>query len=74
LPLYDDAFEGTFEPVLANVLQQDGSNMVTMQQGTKSDSFKGMLLCEQEVRILHFHQTIDRFLRGDRRLDSPEGR
>ena len=36
--------------------------METMQAGVKSDSFKGMLLSEQEVRLRHFHQTIDKFI------------
>ncbi len=62
---YADAFGGSFDPVLANVLQQDGSNMPTMQQGTRSRGFRGMILSEQEVRLRHFHQTIDRFLMGD---------
>jgi len=65
LPSYADAFEDTFDPVLANVLQQDGTNMPTMQQGTGSRGFRGMILGEQEVRLRHFHQTIDRYLRGD---------
>ena len=39
--------------------------MPTMQQGTASRGFKGMILSEQEVRIRNFHQTIDRYLRGD---------
>lgn len=62
---YAEAFEGTFDPVLSNVLRQDGSNMPTMQQGVKSEGFRGMILGEQEVRLRHFHQTIDRYLRGD---------
>ncbi len=61
---YAQAFNGTFDPVLANVLAQDGSNMVTMQQGVQSDSFKGMNLCEQELRLRHFHKTIDDFIAG----------
>ncbi|GGC40551.1 (2Fe-2S)-binding protein [Novosphingobium marinum] len=65
LPDYGAAFEGTFDPVLANVLQQDGTNMPTMQQGTASLGFRGMILGEQEVRLRHFHQTIDRYLMGD---------
>jgi phenylpropionate dioxygenase-like ring-hydroxylating dioxygenase large terminal subunit len=44
---YAQAFVGTFDPILANVLSEDGSNMATMQAGTKSDSFKGMNLCDQ---------------------------
>ena len=35
-----------------------------MQRGVQSDSFKGMLLCDQEIRLRHFHQTIDRFIDG----------
>ncbi|HEY9091509.1 aromatic ring-hydroxylating dioxygenase subunit alpha [Parasphingorhabdus sp.] len=65
LPNYIDAFEGTFDPVLANVLQQDGTNMPTMQQGTASQGFRGMILGEQEIRLRHFHQNIDRYLMGD---------
>jgi phenylpropionate dioxygenase-like ring-hydroxylating dioxygenase large terminal subunit len=61
---YAEAFNGTFDPILANVLAQDGSNMVTMQAGVQSDSFKGMNLCEQEIRIRHFHKIIDDFIAG----------
>ena len=61
---YSTVFDGTFEPVFANVLAQDGSNMPTMQAGVASDSFKGMLLSEQEVRIRHFHKTVDDFIAG----------
>jgi hypothetical protein len=60
--LYEGAFRGTFPPVFCNVLAQDGSNMETMQWGNKSDSFKGGILCEQEIRLRHFHQTIDKFI------------
>lgn len=62
---YGAAFEGTFDPFLANVLKQDGSNMPTMQQGTGSMGFRGMILGDQEVRIRHFHNQIDRCLMGD---------
>ena len=61
---YAEAFSGTFDPILANVLAQDGSNMSTMQVGVKSDSFKGMNLCEQELRLRHFHKTVDDFIEG----------
>ena len=61
---YIDAFEGTFDPVFAKVLSEDGSNMTTMQDGVKSDAFKGMLLSEQEVRIRHFHKIVDDFISG----------
>ncbi|MGA0840781.1 MAG: aromatic ring-hydroxylating oxygenase subunit alpha, partial [Pseudomonadales bacterium] len=62
---YAAAFNGTFDPVLANVLAQDGSNMATMQAGIASDSFKGMILSEQEIRLRHFHKTIDDFIAGN---------
>ena len=65
LPDYAEAVRGTFDPVFTNALKEDGSNMPTMQRGVQSDAFKGMILCEQEVRIRHFHQTVDRFLMGD---------
>lgn len=61
---YAEAFEGTFDPILANVLSQDGSNMATMQAGVQSDAFKGMNLCDQELRIRHFHKIIDEFIAG----------
>ncbi len=48
----------------AGVLAQDGSNMETMQAGVKSDSFKGMLLSDEDLRLRHFHQTIDAFIAG----------
>ena len=61
---YAGVFDGTFEPVFANVLAQDGSNMESMQAGVASDSFKGMLLSDQEIRLRHFHKTIDDFIAG----------
>jgi phenylpropionate dioxygenase-like ring-hydroxylating dioxygenase large terminal subunit len=62
---YAAAFKGTFDPILANVLRQDGSNMETMQRGVKSKGFKGMILCDQEIRLRHFHQTIDQYISGE---------
>jgi phenylpropionate dioxygenase-like ring-hydroxylating dioxygenase large terminal subunit len=65
VPAYQQALAGTFHPVLVNVLIQDGANLPTLQHGTGSDSFRGMLLGDQEVRLRHFHQTVDRFLADD---------
>ena len=62
---YANAFDGTFDPILANVLQQDGSNMETMQRGVQSRGFKGMILSDQEVRLRHFHQVVDKFISGE---------
>lgn len=61
---YAEVFGDTFDPIYANVLAQDGSNMATMQAGVQSDSFTGMNLCEQELRIRHFHKIIDAFIAG----------
>ena len=63
-PDYAEVFDGTFDPVFANVLAEDGSNMATMQAGVASDSFKGMILGDQEVRLRHFHKTVDDFIAG----------
>jgi phenylpropionate dioxygenase-like ring-hydroxylating dioxygenase large terminal subunit len=62
---YTAAFNGNFDPILANVLRQDGSNMETMQRGVKSKGFKGMILCDQEIRLRHFHQVIDQYISGE---------
>jgi hypothetical protein len=42
-----------------------------MQAGTKSDSFKGMNLCDQELRLRHFHKTIDDFIAGRTSAQNP---
>jgi len=65
LSMYSQAFAATFHPVLVNVLMQDAANLPTMQRGTRSDGFRGMVLGDQEVRLRHFHQTVDRYLAGD---------
>ena len=44
--------------------------MTTMQAGVKSDAFKGMILCDQELRIRHFHMMIDEFIAGSITTDS----
>jgi len=49
-------------PVNAEVVQQDAVNLEPMQAGTASDVFEGAILCDQEVRLRHFHQTLDKVL------------
>lgn len=67
---YANAFgEGTWDPSLAKILREDGSNMETIQRGVQSRSFKGMLLCDQEVRLRHFHQVVDKLISGEYSLD-----
>ena len=38
--------------------------MPTLQAGCQSDSFKGSILGDQEIRLRHFHQMIDGFIDG----------
>jgi phenylpropionate dioxygenase-like ring-hydroxylating dioxygenase large terminal subunit len=49
-------------PVNAEVLEQDAANLEPMQRGTASDIFDGMMLCDQEIRVRHFHNMIDAVL------------
>lgn len=49
-------------PVNARVVEQDAANLEPMQEGTASDVFEGAILCDQEVRLRHFHQTLDHIL------------
>jgi hypothetical protein len=39
--------------------------METMQAGVKSDSFKGMILCDEALRLRHFHNMINAFINGE---------
>ncbi|MEM1113951.1 MAG: aromatic ring-hydroxylating dioxygenase subunit alpha [Pseudomonadota bacterium] len=50
-------------PGLARVFEQDGANLPQVQKGMKA-SKKGTLTLSnyQEVRIRHFHQTLDKYL------------
>jgi phenylpropionate dioxygenase-like ring-hydroxylating dioxygenase large terminal subunit len=61
---YVKILEGTFDPAFAEVLGEDASNMPTLQAGCQSDSFKGSILGDQEIRLRHFHQMIDGFIDG----------
>ena len=52
---------------LANVFNQDGANLPQVQKGMKA-SKKGTVTLSnyQEVRIRHFHQTLDKYIYGDK--------
>jgi len=50
---------------VTDVLQQDADNVSINQRGLKSDGFRGMLLGNQELRLRHFHNTLDSYLAGD---------
>lgn len=55
------------DPYLANVYDQDTANLKAQQQGFKASKKKGETLGNyQEVRIRHFHRTLDRYLQRGR--------
>jgi phenylpropionate dioxygenase-like ring-hydroxylating dioxygenase large terminal subunit len=48
---------------LSNVFNQDGANLPQVQKGLKSSKKGAVTLANyQEVRIRHFHQTLDKYL------------
>jgi len=49
---------------IGQVLDQDAFNLPHVQNGMKSDAFEGLWLGEQEVRLRHFHKTIDDYIYG----------
>ncbi|MFT4520593.1 MAG: phenylpropionate dioxygenase-like ring-hydroxylating dioxygenase large terminal subunit [Halioglobus sp.] len=57
--LLDPALE-----VASYILQQDADNVPEVQQGVQSEGYKGMYLGDQEIRVRHFHNIIDRYLEG----------
>ena len=49
---------------IGQVLDQDAYNLPTVQLGMKSDSFPGLWIGEQELRIRHFHKVLDDYIYG----------
>lgn len=49
---------------LGLVVNQDASNLPSVQRGMQSAGYKGLWLNEQEVRIRHFHKVIDDYISG----------
>jgi len=49
-------------PVVNQVLGQDVSLIPNVQKGIRSDAFKGAVLGEDEIRIKHFNDNLDRYL------------
>ena len=43
---------------LGMVIDQDASNLATVQEGMNSAGFPGLWLSDQELRLRHFHKTI----------------
>lgn len=58
---YVDLLDPAVE-VASFILQQDADNVPEVQAGVASEGFKGMFLGEQEIRVRHFHNMVDRYL------------
>lgn len=52
------------ERSIGQVLDQDAHNLPTVQAGMKSESFPGLWIGEQELRIRHFHKVLDDYIYG----------
>ena len=50
------------EESLGEVLDQDAYNLPMIQQGMNSEGFRGLWISSQELRVRHFHKTIDDYL------------
>ena len=53
---------GPGEPGLSFVLEQDSVLVPFVQQGVRSDGYKGAHYGEQEQRARHFHRELDRYI------------
>ena len=47
---------------LGMVIDQDASNLATVQEGMNSAGFPGLWLSDQELRLRHFHKTISDYV------------
>jgi len=50
------------EESLGEVLDQDASNLAMVQKGMNSAGYRGLWISAQELRIRHFHKTIDDYM------------
>ena len=62
---YDQVADNPLSYIVTDVLQQDADNVSVNQRGLMSDGFRGMCLGDQELRLRHFHNTLDRYLEQD---------
>ena len=44
------------------MLDQDASNLAMVQAGMNSAGYRGLWISSQELRIRHFHKTIDDYM------------
>ncbi len=63
LPRHDFRPEGSTRS-LGLVIDQDASNLASVQAGMNSAAYPGLWLSDQELRLRHFHKTISDFV-GD---------
>ncbi|MBI1180129.1 MAG: Rieske 2Fe-2S domain-containing protein [Alphaproteobacteria bacterium] len=63
---YRDVLDMDLSPIISRVLEQDGSNLGAVQRGLSSDGFRGMVLCDQELRVRLFHQVLEDYVEGRR--------
>ncbi len=59
---YEEVFEVPQPKIITDVMQQDADNLKYVQAGLSSEGFKGMYLGDQELRVRHFHNTIDEYM------------
>ena len=50
------------EDTLGEVLDQDASNLPMVQRGMNSAGYRGLWIGSQELRIRHFHKTLDDYI------------
>jgi phenylpropionate dioxygenase-like ring-hydroxylating dioxygenase large terminal subunit len=50
------------EESLGEVLDQDAANLPRVQRGMNSEGYRGLWIGDQELRIRHFHKTLDDYL------------
>lgn len=62
---YSEVADQPLSYIVTDVLQQDADNVSINQRGLTSDGFRGMLLGDQELRLRHFHNCLDRYLCAD---------
>jgi hypothetical protein len=53
------------EESLGEVLDQDATNLPMIQKGMNSRGFRGLWVGTQELRVRHFHKTLDDYLFRD---------
>jgi phenylpropionate dioxygenase-like ring-hydroxylating dioxygenase large terminal subunit len=63
----DVEYKGIGEPPeLGLVLDQDSELLPIVQKGLRSKAFRGPLWSEQEQRLRHFHNELDRYIQGEK--------